>query len=51
VYEGRANGRSRRTLEEDRARFESYAAAYAANGGEQTELVDRWREFMNKRNF
>jgi VWFA-related protein len=51
IYETRASGRSRRTLEEDRARFEEYAAAYAAAGGKQMELVERWREFLTKPGF
>jgi tetratricopeptide (TPR) repeat protein len=51
VYEGRANGRSKRTLEEDQARFDAYATAYSAHGGQQTDLVGRWREFLNKREF
>ncbi|MGB2715523.1 MAG: VWA domain-containing protein [Vicinamibacterales bacterium] len=51
IYEGRANGRSTRTLEEDRARFEAYAAAYAAAGGLQRDLVDRWRDFLKTREF
>ena len=51
IYEGRANGRRTRTLEEDRARFEVYATAYAAAGGRQTELVDQWRGFLKNRDF
>lgn len=51
LYDVRSSGRSPNTLEEDRARFEEYAARYAAAGGEQTELVDRWREFLAKRDF
>ena len=51
LYEARASGSSARTLEEDAARFEEYAARYAAGGGPQTELVERWREFMKKQDF
>jgi hypothetical protein len=51
IYEARASGRSSRTLEEDRARFEDYAAAYAAAGGQHTELVDRWRDFLKGPGF
>ena len=51
IYEARASGRSAWTLEEDRARFERYATAYAAAGGQETELVDRWREFLKRPGF
>jgi tetratricopeptide (TPR) repeat protein len=51
IYEARASGRSSRTLDEDRAKFEEYAARYAAARGPQMELVDRWREFLRKTDF
>jgi hypothetical protein len=34
------------TAEEDRRRFERYAAAYTAAGGPQQALVDQWRKFV-----
>jgi tetratricopeptide (TPR) repeat protein len=51
IYEARASGRSSRTLDEDRAKFDEYAARYAAARGQQMELVDRWREFLRKTDF
>jgi VWFA-related protein len=48
LYEVRSTGQSVGTVEEDRKRFERYAAAYAAAGGTQTLLVEQWRKFMNR---
>ena len=48
IYEARSTGQSIGTVEEDRKRFERYAAAYAAAGGTQTPLVEQWRKFVNR---
>jgi predicted Zn-dependent protease len=48
IYEVRSTGQAIGTVEEDRKRFERYAAAYAAAGGTQTALVDQWRRFVNR---
>lgn len=48
LYEAAAAGRPVVGREEDRARFEKYAAAYQAAGGTQQALVDQWRKFMAK---
>ena len=48
IYEARSMGQSIGTVEEDRKRFERYAAAYAAAGGTQTPLVEQWRKFVNR---
>jgi VWFA-related protein len=48
IYEAHAAGGPVTTPEEDRQRFDRYAAAYAAAKGPQQELVERWRKFMSK---
>lgn len=48
IYEARSTGQSIGTVEEDRKRFERYAAAYAAAGGTQMPLVEQWRKFVNR---
>ncbi len=48
IYEVRSTGQSIETVEEDRKRFERYAAAYAAAGGTQMPLVEQWRKFVNR---
>jgi predicted Zn-dependent protease len=48
IYEARSTGQSIGTAEEDRKRFERYAAAYAAAGGTQTLLVEQWRKFVGR---
>ena len=48
IYEARSTGQSIGTVEEDRKRFERYAAAYAAAGGSQTLQVEQWRKFVNR---
>ena len=48
IYEARSTGQSIGTVEEDRKRFERYAAAYAATGGTQLPLVEQWRKFVNR---
>jgi hypothetical protein len=48
IYDARSAGQSITTAAEDRARFERYAAAYAAAGGTQTALVEQWRRFLGK---
>jgi VWFA-related protein len=49
IYEAHAGGRSIGTPEEDRARFDRYAAAYAAAEGPQLPLVEQWKKFMGRR--
>jgi predicted Zn-dependent protease len=48
IYEARSTGQSIGTAEEDRKRFERYAAAYATAGGTQMPLVETWRKFVNR---
>ena len=48
IYEARSTGQSSGTAQEDRQRFERYAAAYAAAGGSQTLQVEQWRKFVNR---
>jgi VWFA-related protein len=46
IYDARSAGKSITSAEEDRKRFERYAAAYAAAGGPQQALVEQWRKFI-----
>ena len=46
IYDARSAGQSIMTAEDDRKRFERYAAAYAAAGGPQQALVEQWRKFI-----
>jgi len=46
IYDARSTGKSITTAEDDRKRFERYAAAYAAAGGPQQALVEQWRKFI-----
>jgi VWFA-related protein len=46
IYDARSAGLSIGSAAEDRARFERYAAAYAAAGGTQTALIEQWRKFV-----
>ena len=48
IYEARSTGQSIGTAEEDKKRFERYAAAYASAGGTQTAMVEQWRRFVNR---
>jgi tetratricopeptide (TPR) repeat protein len=48
IYEARSTGQSIGTIEEDRKRFERYAAAYTAAGGTQQAIVEQWRRFVNR---
>jgi VWFA-related protein len=48
IYEARSTGQAIGTVEEDRKRFERYAAAYAAAGGTQAAMVEQWRRFVNR---
>lgn len=48
IYEARSTGQSIGTAEEDKKRFERYAAAYAAADGTQQPLVEQWRRFVNR---
>lgn len=48
IYEARSAGQAVGTAEQDRQRFERYAAAYAAAGGPQQALVEQWRKFVNR---
>ncbi len=46
IYETRSTGQVIWTADEDRQHFERYAAAYAAAGGPEQELVERWKKFV-----
>jgi VWFA-related protein len=48
IYEARSTGQAIGTAEQDRQRFERYAAAYAAAGGTQQAVVEQWRKFVNR---
>jgi VWFA-related protein len=48
LYDARAAGTPVRTLEEDRALFTKWAAAYAAAKGPQQAMVDQWQRAMNR---
>ena len=48
IYEARSTGQAIGTAEQDRQRFERYAAAYAASGGTQQAIVEQWRKFVNR---
>lgn len=49
IYEAHAGGRSIGPPEEDRARFDRYAAAYTAAAGPQLAMVEQWKKFMGRR--
>jgi VWFA-related protein len=49
IYEANASGRSVDSREQDRSRFDRYAAAYLAAAGPQTALVEQWKKFMTGR--
>jgi predicted Zn-dependent protease len=46
IYEARNAGTSVESPQKDRATFARYAAAYAAAGGPNQALVERWRKFL-----
>jgi predicted TPR repeat methyltransferase len=48
IYETRSAGKAIGTAEEDRQRFNRYAAAYAAAGGPQQDLVVQWKKFVER---
>jgi len=48
IYDARSAGKSIGTVEEDRKRFERYAALYVAAGGMQQPLIERWRQVVNR---
>jgi VWFA-related protein len=48
IYEARSTGQSIGTAEEDKKRFERYAAAYSAVGGTQQAIIEQWRRFVNR---
>jgi VWFA-related protein len=48
IYETRSAGKAIGTAEEDRQRFNRYAAAYAAAGGPQQDLVVQWKRFVER---
>jgi VWFA-related protein len=48
IYEARSTGQSIGTAQEDRQRFERYAAAYVAAGGTQQAMVEQWRKFIGR---
>ncbi len=49
LYQARAEGKSIRSPEEDRALFTKWAAAYSAAKGPQQAMVDQWQKAMNKK--
>jgi tetratricopeptide (TPR) repeat protein len=49
IYNAHAAGGTIGTADEDRARFDKYAAAYLAAAGPQASLVEQWRKFMARR--
>jgi VWFA-related protein len=46
IYEARTAGKTIESPERDRAIFARYAEAYAAAGGPNQALVDRWKKFL-----
>ena len=46
IYEAHAAGRFVDTPEQDRARFDRYAAAYTTAAGPQLAMVEQWKKFM-----
>ena len=48
IYEARSTGKTLTTAAEDRARFDRYAAAYAAAGGPQQADVERWKKTVDR---
>ncbi len=48
IYEARSTGQPIGTAEEDKKRFERYAAAYSAAGGTQQAMIEQWRRFVNR---
>jgi predicted Zn-dependent protease len=46
IYETRTAGASVESPQQDRATFARYAAAYAAAGGPNRALVERWKKFL-----
>jgi predicted Zn-dependent protease len=46
IYEARNAGKTIESPEQDRATFARYAEAYAAAGGPNQALVDRWKKFL-----
>ena len=46
IYDAHASGQSVDTPEQDRARFDRYAAAYTAAAGPQLAMVEQWKKFM-----
>ena len=49
LYEARGAGISIESADKDRERFARYAAVYAAAGGPQQALVERWKRFVDGR--
>ena len=48
LYEAAAAGRPIESAANDLAKFERYAAAYAAAGGPQQAIVDQWKKYMKQ---
>jgi predicted Zn-dependent protease len=48
IYEARSTGKAIGTAQEDRQKFERYAAAYAAAGGVEQAAVEQWRRILNR---
>jgi hypothetical protein len=46
VYSAHVEGRAIADLDQDRARFDAYAARYAAANGPNQSLVTEWRRFL-----
>ena len=46
IYEANASGRPVDSREQDRSRFDRYAAAYLAAAGPQAALIEQWKKFM-----
>jgi predicted Zn-dependent protease len=49
IYEAHAAGRTVGTPQQDRERFDRYAAAYTAAAGPQLALLEQWKRFMARR--
>jgi VWFA-related protein len=49
IYEAHVSGRTVGTAQQDRERFDRYAAAYTAAAGPQLALLEQWKKFMARR--
>jgi VWFA-related protein len=48
IYETRSAGKTIASADDDRQRFNRYAAAYAIAGGPQQALVSQWKRFVDR---